>query len=145
MDKIVNGQLIASTTIKVRFNEVDPLGIAWHGHYVTYFEDGRDAFGNQFGLNYMDIFNNGYITPIVNLNCDYKKMLKFGETVLIETIYENHPSAKIIFKYKLYNAITLEVLATGSTTQVFLDIEKQQLQLQAPSFYLDWKKRNNLI
>ncbi len=145
MDKKESNLLTATTLIKVRFNETDPLGIAWHGHYVTYFEDGRDAFGTQFGLKYMDIYNNGYVAPIVNLNCDYKKMLKYGETVLIETIYENYPSAKIIFKYKLYNAATLEVLATGSTTQVFLDLDKQQLQLQIPPFYLDWKKKYNLI
>ncbi len=42
--------------ILVRFNEADPLGIVWHGHYVRYFEDGREAFGNKYGLRYLDIF-----------------------------------------------------------------------------------------
>ncbi len=137
--------LTATTTTKVRFNEIDPLGITWHGHYVTYFEDGREAFGIQFGLHYLDIFNNGFIAPIVNLNCDYKKMLKYGDSVLIETSYENNQAAKIIFRYKLYNATTKELVATGSTTQVFLDTTKQKLQLVIPDFFKDWKKKYNLI
>lgn len=30
--------------IRVRFNETDPLGIVWHGNYITYFEDGEKPF-----------------------------------------------------------------------------------------------------
>jgi len=137
--------LTATATIKVRFNETDPLGITWHGHYVTYFEDGREAFGTKYGLHYLDIFNNGFVAPIVNLNCDYKKMLKYGDAVLIETSYEDSHAAKIIFKYKLYNAATKEIVATGSTTQVFLDVAKQKLQLQQPDFFIEWKKKQNLL
>jgi acyl-CoA thioester hydrolase len=137
--------LTATATTKVRFNETDPLGITWHGHYVTYFEDGREAFGTAFGLHYLDIFKNGFVAPIVNLNCDFKKMLKYGDSVLIETSYEDSHAAKIIFKYKLMNAATLEVVATGSTTQVFLDVTEQQLQLNIPEFFIEWKKMHNLI
>ena len=34
-----------TTTIRVRFNETDPLGIVWHGNYISYFEEGRESFG----------------------------------------------------------------------------------------------------
>ncbi len=137
--------LIATTLTKVRFNETDSLGITWHGHYVTYFEDGREAFGAAFGLHYLDIFNNGFVAPIVNLNCDFKKMLKYGDSVLVETTYEDNHAAKIIFKYKLMNAETKEIVATGSTTQVFLDVVAQKLQLQQPDFFIAWKKKHQLI
>ena len=64
-----------STKIKfrVRFNEADPLGIVWHGNYLKYFEDGREAFGEQYNLGYLDIYGNGYVVPIVNINCNFKK------------------------------------------------------------------------
>lgn len=137
--------LIATTLTKVRFNETDSLGITWHGHYVTYFEDGREAFGATFGLHYLDIFNNGFVAPIVNLNCDFKKMLKYGDSVFVETTYEDSHAAKIIFKYKLMNAETKEIVATGSTTQVFLDVVAQKLQLQQPDFFIAWKKKHQLI
>ena len=34
--------LTVTKDIRVRFNETDPLGIVWHGYYITYFEDGRE-------------------------------------------------------------------------------------------------------
>ena len=40
-----------SIDLRIRFNEIDALGIVWHGHYIKYFEDAREAFGkklNQF-------------------------------------------------------------------------------------------------
>lgn len=39
--------LSAGATRLVRFNEADPLGIVWHGHYASYFEDARAAFGDK--------------------------------------------------------------------------------------------------
>ena len=64
------------TEFKVKFNEVDALGIVWHGHYIRFFEDGREAFGEKHGLAYMDIYRNGFLAPVVNLHCDYKKSLE---------------------------------------------------------------------
>jgi acyl-CoA thioester hydrolase len=57
--------LTVSHDIRVRFNETDPLGIVWHGYYITYFEDGREAFGRHHGISYLDILETGYTTPIV--------------------------------------------------------------------------------
>ena len=46
--------LTANTKRKVRFEEVDSLGIVWHGRYPSFFEDSRDEFGNKYGLKYFD-------------------------------------------------------------------------------------------
>ncbi len=140
-----NNSLTATTSFTVRFNETDPLGITWHGHYLTYFEDGRDCFGTTFGLHYLDIFHHGFVAPIVNVNCDYKKMLKFKDTAFIETTFVNCHSAKIKFKYKIYLPDTMETVALGSTTQVFLDAKEKKLQLQLPDFFMEWKKKYNLV
>ena len=75
------------TTVKVRFSEVDSMQIVWHGEYVRYFEDGRESFGKRYGLGYMDIYDEGYMVPIVDLNCQFKQPLSFGEEVIIETRY----------------------------------------------------------
>ena len=41
------------TEIRVRFSEVDSMGVVWHGNYLKYFEDGREAFGRKHGLGYV--------------------------------------------------------------------------------------------
>ncbi|PUZ25127.1 4-hydroxybenzoyl-CoA thioesterase [Chitinophaga parva] len=131
--------------ILVRFNEADPLGIVWHGHYVRYMEDGREAFGNRYGLRYLDIYEKGYTVPVVHVDCNYKRSLRYGDSVIVETRYIPTPAAKVRFEYTLFNARTLEVVATGSSVQVFLDKETQTLQLIPPAFFEAWKKEHALI
>lgn len=139
------GALSFTTEVTVRFNEADPLGIVWHGHYVRYFEDGREAFGNAFGLSYLDIYKQGFSVPVVKLDLDYKKSLKYGDRVIIETEFVPCHAAKLQFVYRLYNAVTRELVAKGTTTQVFLDHPGNSLQLINPPFFEAWKKKHNSV
>ena len=131
--------LINRTTVRVRFSEIDSMQIVWHGEYVRYFEDGREAFGRQYRLGYMDVYGQGYMIPLVELNCQFKQSLAFGEEAIIETRYINTEAAKICFEYIIYRASDETVVATGSSIQVFVNLNKE-LQLINPLFYLEWKK-----
>lgn len=137
--------LTERTEVLVRFNEADPLGIVWHGHYIRYFEDGREAFGIKYGIGYLDFYRKGYVVPVVSVQCDYKRSLRYGERVVVETYFEPTEAAKLKFSYRLYKAGTNEVVATGSSVQVFLDKETSTLQLVTPPFYEAWKKEMGLI
>lgn len=141
MQKTLSG----TVEINVRFNEADPLGIVWHGHYIRYFEDGREAFGNDHGIGYLDFYKKGYVIPIVSIQCDYKRSLKYGENVIVETIFMPCDAAKLKFEYKAYNAKTKQLVATGSSVQVFLEKENSTLQLTNPPFFEVWKRENGLM
>ncbi len=131
--------------VNVRFNEADPLGIVWHGHYIRYFEDGREAFGNTHGIGYLEVYKQGFIIPVVNVQCDFKRSLRYGDKVIVETTYIATEAAKLKFSYRLFNALTNELVATGTSTQVFLDKEHSQLQLTNPLFFHNWKLKHGLI
>jgi acyl-CoA thioester hydrolase len=137
--------LINTIEIEVKFSDVDMLGVVWHGNYIRYFEDGREAFGKQYGLGYMDVYNAGFVVPIVNVNCDYKRFLRYEDKVIIETTYTPTESAKINFTYQLLNAQTGELIVKGSTVQVFVHRDNFELQLTNPDFFLDWKQKQGLI
>lgn len=136
------GSITECTEFPVKFNEVDSLSIVWHGHYVRYFEDGREAFGEKYALRYLDIFNAGFTAPVVNIQCDYKRPLRYGDRVKVETTFVDDLAAKIRFNYVISNPATDEIIAKGSSVQVFLDKETEQLQLTTPGFFKDWKKRH---
>ncbi|HLK30153.1 MAG TPA: acyl-CoA thioesterase [Puia sp.] len=133
------------TEILVRFNEADPLGIVWHGHYIRYFEDGRESFGERYGLRYLDFYKQGFVVPIVSVQCDYKRSVKYGEKVIVETNFIPCDAAKIKFSYRLFNAQTNELVASGSTVQVFLDKTNSVLQLVNPPFFEQWKIQHELV
>lgn len=126
-------------TLRVRFSEVDALGIVWHGHYIVYFEDGREAFGRKHGISYLDVEANGFTTPIVKSSCEHFFPLKYGETFTIETTFIDSPSAKMIFKYELFNE-DKKLVCRGETVQVFVDADGD-LALYAPEFFQEWKKQ----
>lgn len=141
----MNTILTDTIEVPVRFSEVDSLGIVWHGHYLRYFEDGRESFGKRYGLSYLDYYAEGYLVPIVSVQCDYKQVVRYGDRILVETTYTPCESAKIIFTYRLVNAETRELVVTGSTTQVFLSKHKFTLQLTNPDFFTNWKASQGLI
>ncbi len=136
--------LTESLELSVKFNEADPLGIVWHGHYIRYFEDGREDFGIKHGLSYLEVFNQGFVTPIVSIQCDYKRPLKYGDRLIIKSTFIQCDAAKIKFNYNILNAQTLEQVAIGSSIQVFLNKITMTLQLTNPLFFEKWKNKLDL-
>lgn len=123
----------------VSFHEADPLGIVWHGNYIKFFERGREEFGRQNGLDYGGFYENGFATPIVNVNCNYFKSLKYGDYYKVRTSIVKTVTAKIILNYEVYNKEG-ELMCEGETTQVFVSREGE-LALYAPSFYIEWQQK----
>lgn len=135
--------LTISHPIRVRFNETDPLGIVWHGYYITYFEDGREAFGRHHGISYLDVDKHGFTTPIVKSVCEHKLSLRYGDVARIETAIVDTPAAKMIFRYTIFDADD-SIVCTGETVQVFLD-KNGDLMLTNPPFYEEWKRKVGLL
>jgi acyl-CoA thioester hydrolase len=130
--------------IEVRFSEVDSLRMVWHGHYLRYFEDGREDLGNLFGLSYLQVYEKGFVTPLVRSELDYKRPLRYGDKAIVETRFVDDPAAKLIFEYSIFNAKNMEVVCTGRTVQVFLNTEGE-LQLNIPDFIISWKRKVGLL
>lgn len=126
----------------VKFSEVDSMSVLWHGHYVRYFEDGREAWGQHHGLTYLDVANAGFFIPIVSLSCEHFAPLEYGDTAVIETTFVDSPAAKIFFDYVIYRKRDRATVATGHTTQVFLERDNRTLYLAIPPFYETWKAQH---
>jgi len=140
----MNIHLKDRTEVKVRFGEVDSMGIVWHGNYVKYIEEGRESFGRKYGISYMDIYSNDVMTPVVNMNVDFKKQVHYGDQLIIETEFVDQPAAKILFRYKIFRKLDNELVATAETTQVFIDLNREIL-LYNPEFVMDWKRKVGLM
>lgn len=133
--------LSVTKPIDVRFSEVDMMGVVWHGHYAVYFEDAREAFGAKYGLEYLMMYDKGFVEPLVELTFKYKRPIIYGMKPEIEIIYRPTDAAKIIFDYEIRDAETKEVFTLGHSVQVFMDRYTHQLELNNPDFYKEWKKR----
>lgn len=131
--------LKASLRMAVRFSEVDSMGIVWHGNYVKYLEDAREAFGNKYGIGYLSMVENGYFAPIVSMELKYHNPLVYGDEFIAEAEYVPCVSAKMKFTYRITRVSDGLLVLSGSSVQAFLDLDRN-LMLHSPEAYAKWKK-----
>ncbi|OOF70729.1 acyl-CoA thioesterase [Rodentibacter caecimuris] len=116
---------------EVQFFDVDSMHIMWHGHYVKYLEMARCAFLETIGYHYDVMKESGYAWPIVQLNLKYVKSARFRQKIRVYVELVEYESC-IRFDYRIIDLLTGEKLTVGSTTQVAVEINTQEMQLQTP-------------
>lgn len=131
------------TEVDIHFYDVDSVKIVWHGNYLKYLENGREAFGKKYGIGYMDIYGHGFVTPIFDVHIKYLSPALYEETLIVETTYIPSKSAKLIFKYTIYRKKDMSVVVEAETTQLFMTREGD-FEISAPDFYREWKAKWNV-
>lgn len=125
--------LAVTTTRLVRFNEVDPLGIVWHGNYASYFEDARVAFGERYGIGYQTMHAAGFVTPIKQMHIDYEAPLRFNQECRITASLFWCDAARLNFEYTIADAHGA-ITTRGYTVQLFVTLAGD-LCYAKPDFY----------
>ena len=136
-------ELSYTSEVRVRFSECDPLGIVWHGNYIQFFEDAREAFGRHHGISYLDQKAHNFSTPIVASKCEHKLPLAYGDVAKVTATYIDSAAAKMVFRYEILNPEG-QVVCTGETVQVFVELGGE-LSLTLPDFFRDWKIKVGLL
>ena len=130
--------------VAIRFNEVDMMGVVWHGAYPVYLEDAREAFGTKFGLSYQLYIDHRTAAPVVDLHLSYRRPLRYGMHPVVRITYRPCAAAKILFDYEIVDADSGDVVLTASSVQVFTDLEGSLLW-DSPAFYEEWKTKVGLL
>jgi len=118
---------------RVRFEEVDAMGIVWHGRYAGYFEEARDALGERYGIGYTDFYENGILVPIKQLHADFHRPLQLKEEVAVEATLHYSEAARINHAFVIRDRQGA-VTTTGFTVQMMLDRDRN-LCMIPPPFY----------
>jgi acyl-CoA thioester hydrolase len=124
------------TPLQVRFYEVDAYSVVWHGHYIGWFEVGRNELTERFDIGPLQLKEKNLLAPVVELICQFKLPATFGDSLIIQTTMERTEVAKLIFHYRVLNQGNGNVLATGSTTHVLTDLNGN-LQYRVPPDVLE--------
>jgi acyl-CoA thioester hydrolase len=130
--------LIAVAKRRVRFEEVDFLKIVWHGHYVSYLEDGRRAFGDKYGLSYSQFIESGTPAPIVQLHLDYLNPLRFDEEFTVQAILHWTDALRLNFEY-LITGSDDTLAARGYSVQLLMEPDGGLL-LRPPGWLVQFKE-----
>ena len=73
------------TTVRVRYQETDQMGVVYHSNYFVWFEVGRTSLIRKLGVSYRDLEAKGIILPVIEANCTYQSPARYEDVVRIET------------------------------------------------------------
>jgi acyl-CoA thioester hydrolase len=106
-------------TLRVRYQETDPMGFLHHAYYFTYFELGRTELLRASGGNYRQIEESGLLIVVVKAECKFHRPARYDDVLRLRTTITRVTAAKIEHLYELFRDD--ELLATGRTTLAVLD------------------------
>lgn len=108
-------------TKTAKYYETDQMGVIHHSNYIRWMEEARVDMLNQIGYPYRRFEERGYISPVLHVDCEYKKSVKFDDEVKITIRLQEAGRVKFTLRYDIYNLSEGGVLsASGTTTHCFL-------------------------
>lgn len=125
-----------SIEIVIPFYDLDPLCIVWHGNYLKYFEDAREALLNHLNIGYKSLLSSDYIFPIVESHVKYIRPLIHEQKIIVTAgllEYEN----RIKISYQIHDKESQQKLSEGYTTQVTVSKETRELEFESPKVFIE--------
>ena len=106
--------------IPVRFAECDSYSVVWHGHYVLYLEQAREALTGKFGFTAARALEMGYRVPITRLALKYRLPARPDQTIRVTARLRAPSVARFVMDYEVRSE-TGELLVSAETEQVVVN------------------------
>jgi len=108
------------THVRVRYGEVDRMGVVYHAHYLAYFEQGRTEFLRAQGSTYREVEEGGTLLVVVDVGIRFLRPARYDDLLRVRTRLAEARGARLRFEYELLRGDDL--LATGHTTLAATDL-----------------------
>ena len=115
---------------KVQYYETDQMGIVHHSNYIRWFEEARMAFLEQMGITYQQMEEMGIFSPVLSVEADYLRMVRYGTSVLIRTMVDEYNGIKLTVSYQVMDKSTGMIQCKGVTRHCFLNEKGRPIYLK---------------
>ena len=112
--------MISKSKVIVRYAETDQMGIVHHSVYPIWFELARTDLAKQAGFAYSKMEQAGVMTPLVELQCKYKKPAHYEDELIVTATVSKLSNVKIEFYYEVFLADGNKPICTGTTTHALV-------------------------
>ena len=114
---------------KTNYYETDRMGVIHHSNYIRYFEEARTALMEQSGFSYEEMEQGGVISPVLEIQCEYRSPVRFGDTVNIAVAVTAYNGFRLRCAYRVTDAASGELRTTGTSAHCFLNAEGRPIRL----------------
>ncbi|MBO8171865.1 MAG: acyl-CoA thioesterase [Bacillaceae bacterium] len=128
---------ISETTVKVRYQETDQMGVVYHANYLVWFEVGRTHFIRELGIPYSVLEQKNILLPVLEANCKYKIPARYEDELVVRTRLAELSPARLRFDYDIYRPADDRVLSEGYTLHAFVNREMKPYNIKkyAPDLF----------
>jgi acyl-CoA thioester hydrolase len=110
-----------STTIELRFSDLDAYGHVNSAVYFTYLETARVKLFSDF---FREVSEQGIFTLVARAECDYKVPITLHDEVMVTLWVARTGRSSFVLEYQLHDGKG-KTYATARTTMVCFDSVKQ--------------------
>ena len=126
----------------VPFEDLDPMGIVWHGNYMRYLEHARCDLLSKLNYTYKNMKSDGFAYPVAKMNVKYIKPATFEDILVIKSdLISIEPSLDI--QYVIFNKETGEKIFEATTMQIGINAGTGESVYTAPLGLIESVKRIN--
>ncbi|MCR5714770.1 MAG: acyl-CoA thioesterase [Bacteroidales bacterium] len=105
----------------VNYYETDKMAVTHHSNYIRWMEEARIDFLEQIGFGYRKLEEDGIVSPVIGVECEYKAATAFGDCVRIDAFVKEFSGVRLVIGYEMRNADTGALVLTGQTRHCFID------------------------
>ena len=118
-----------TTSVKVRFNDTDAMGVVHFKNYMVYFDDGFVSFMNSIKNNHNieDMIYEGLACGVKHVDITYEGSAKFGDYIIIKTNIKEIGNKSITFEHELLKKSNNTLLAKVEAVRFVLNIKTNKL------------------
>lgn len=127
---------------KTYYYETDRMDVIHHSNYIRWFEEARIDFMEKMGYSYKKVEDNGILSPVLFVDCQYLSPVHFGDTVKIYVTLSSFTGTRMEFSYRVVNAEDEKLCVTGKSGHCFVDdkFRPTSLKRNYPEIYNVYKK-----
>jgi acyl-CoA thioester hydrolase len=93
-------------------------------------EEARMDMMDQMGFGYDKMEELEIISPVISVSCDYKSMVRFGDTVVINARVASYNGVKLRVLYEMTDKKTGELRALAESNHCFLTMSGKPISLK---------------
>lgn len=105
---------------RAHYYETDQMGIIHHSNYIRWMEEARIDFFDQLGWSYKRMEEQGIISPVLEVRCQYRIMSHFDDTICIKVSVKEYRGVRLMIEYEMTDKQSGEIRAVGESRHCFL-------------------------
>ena len=119
----------------VQYYETDAMGIVHHSNYIRWFEEARTWMLEKVGFGYAKMEETGVVSPVTGVSAEYKRSVKYGQTVSIKLRVTGYTGTRIFIGYEVF--ADGELKCVGESKHCFLTKEGRPVSLKRDRHDID--------